>query len=141
MTAAMLSSRPRIKRPSRPRAKIGLTPLIDVIFILLIFFMLATRFDVWQALDVGAGKAAHAESDIRPLHLIVKGEGRYELGGETLEAAGVTARLAAALREEDRPVFVEPGEGAAFAALIEAADMARAAGAAKLAFVDKAAAP
>jgi len=141
MTAAMLSSRPRIKRPSRARAKIGLTPLIDVIFILLIFFMLATRFDVWQALDVSAGKAAHAESDVRPLHLIVTGEGRYELGGETLEAAGVTARLAAALREEDRPVFIEPGEGAAFAALIKAADMARAAGATNLAFVDKAGAP
>ena len=31
------------------RAGISLTPLIDVVFILLLFFMLATRFEVWQA--------------------------------------------------------------------------------------------
>lgn len=39
------------------RAGISLTPLIDVVFILLLFFMLATRFEVWQADSVSTSAA------------------------------------------------------------------------------------
>ena len=35
----------RFERPSRRRRGPGLTPLIDVVFLLLVFFMLASRFD------------------------------------------------------------------------------------------------
>ena len=40
------------------RTSISLTPLIDVVFILLLFFMLATRFEVWQADNVSTTAVA-----------------------------------------------------------------------------------
>ncbi|MBO8087018.1 MAG: biopolymer transporter ExbD, partial [Marichromatium sp.] len=36
------------------RNPISLTPLIDVVFILLLFFMLASHFDQWRALALDA---------------------------------------------------------------------------------------
>ncbi|MEM6423000.1 MAG: biopolymer transporter ExbD, partial [Pseudomonadota bacterium] len=41
---------------SRPRrkAQIGVTPLIDVVFILLVFFMLASRFEDWRSVDLAS---------------------------------------------------------------------------------------
>ena len=49
----------------RPKTFISLTPLIDVVFILLLFFMLATNFDTEHAFAVGAasGSATRARSD------------------------------------------------------------------------------
>ena len=41
--------------PSRVRRRPGLTPLIDVVFLLLVFFMLASRFGVEGALPLVAG--------------------------------------------------------------------------------------
>lgn len=39
------------------RSIISLTPLIDVVFILLVFFMLATSFSQWRTIDLGVAKA------------------------------------------------------------------------------------
>jgi len=38
----------------RASPKLGLTPLIDVVFILLLFFMLASNFNRWQQMPVTA---------------------------------------------------------------------------------------
>lgn len=39
-------------RPGRRRTLISLTPLIDVVFILLVFFMLASIFQDWRAIEL-----------------------------------------------------------------------------------------
>lgn len=39
-------------RQSRPKVTLSLTPLIDVVFILLIFFMLASQFVDWREIDL-----------------------------------------------------------------------------------------
>jgi len=55
MTDRMASSLPRrLNRTARKRPLISLTPLIDVVFILLVFFMLASSFLDWRAIDLAA---------------------------------------------------------------------------------------
>lgn len=49
-----------LAKPRRRRPLIGLTPLIDVVFILLIFFMLASNFMRWRAIDLSAPVRAAA---------------------------------------------------------------------------------
>lgn len=44
----------------RRRAIISMTPLIDVVFILLVFFMLASSFMDWRTLELGVAKAGGA---------------------------------------------------------------------------------
>lgn len=58
--------------PARRSPGIGLTPLIDVVFILLVFFMLATRFTVLQEapMQLSAAGGAGAESDVVRLDIV-----------------------------------------------------------------------
>ncbi len=137
MTASAASSRLQIKRPGRARARIGLTSLIDVIFILLIFFMLATRFEVWQALDVSAGKAGAAPSETRPLLVKIHPAGVFELDGAKFNEAGLAVRLGNEGAADLPPVFLEPSGGARLADLIRGAEIVRAAGGRTLSFVDR----
>jgi biopolymer transport protein ExbD len=43
----------RFDAPAPHRRLISLTPLIDVVFILLVFFMLASSLIKWQAVEMG----------------------------------------------------------------------------------------
>ena len=44
----------------KKRPLISLTPLIDVVFILLVFFMLASSFLDWRSIDLSTPAAAEA---------------------------------------------------------------------------------
>jgi biopolymer transport protein ExbD len=51
--------------PSRPRRGVNLTPLIDVVFILLMFFMLTSTFSQWRSIELltpVASQSAMAQS-------------------------------------------------------------------------------
>ena len=47
-----LSPQRRLRTPRRPILELGMTPLIDIIFLLLIFFMLTSRFVVHEGIQV-----------------------------------------------------------------------------------------
>jgi biopolymer transport protein ExbD len=60
---------------SRKGRKISLTALIDVVFILLMFFMLTSTFSQWKALPLPAAKASAATSDELPALILVYSNG------------------------------------------------------------------
>jgi biopolymer transport protein ExbD len=73
----------RRSRASRREATVELTPLIDVVFLLLIFFMVSTSFVQNQALNVDLPQAngdAQSSQDLY-INVIVQEDGRYEIDG------------------------------------------------------------
>jgi biopolymer transport protein ExbD len=73
----------RRSRASRREATVELTPLIDVVFLLLIFFMVSTSFVQNQALNVDLPQA---NGDSQPnvdlfINVVVQQNGRYEIEG------------------------------------------------------------
>lgn len=69
----------KLKTASRTRPQIGLTPLIDVVFILLIFFMLVTKMETYQSLALALSPLVgehHGEKDKKelPITLTASGE-------------------------------------------------------------------
>ena len=73
----------RRSRASRREATVELTPLIDVVFLLLIFFMVSTSFVQNQALYVDLPQA---NGDAQPnedlfINVVVQQNGRYEIEG------------------------------------------------------------
>lgn len=71
---------------SAKRRRISLTPLIDVVFILLLFFMLSSSFVRWERVDLGAGANASAAAVGSPpviIRLLASGE--LELDGRRLQ--------------------------------------------------------
>ena len=62
--------------PSPPKRKVSLTPLIDVVFILLLFFMLASSFIEWREIDLNvAGNKSTKQQNHQPLLVRVTHDG------------------------------------------------------------------
>lgn len=63
--------------------QVDLTPLIDCVFMLLIFFMVTTVFITTKGLNVDMPKASTAESQPgKDINLIVEEDGTMELNGD-----------------------------------------------------------
>jgi biopolymer transport protein ExbD len=95
--------------------QINLTPMIDVVFNLLIFFMLATRFaDMERQFDVQLPTASSAQPLSAPPDEIVVnvfGDGRIVVSQQTLSLEQLEARLKAAHdRFADQAVLIR-GDG------------------------------
>ena len=74
------------------RRLISLTPLIDVVFILLVFFMLASSFMEWRLVDLQLGGDGGGEVDSSAARVHLTGEGlRYQ--GRTWETVALMRQL------------------------------------------------
>ena len=81
----------------RTRSSISLTPLIDVVFILLLFFMLASNHVVDNSVAVDASSAGSADSAavLETVRLQVLADEQYRLDGESMNKSTLIERLAA----------------------------------------------
>ena len=118
----------RLERPAR-RKPIGITSLIDVIFLLLLFFMLASSFSHYRALPI-ASNSAGAGSGARPILLRLHGSQEWDLNGVALDPAETTARVEVLLGNSGmRPVAILAQGEATSSDVVEAMTMVRATGA------------
>ena len=124
--------------PSERRARrLPLTALIDVVFLLVIFFVASSSF-----LSVGRialadgreGPAAGGEADAAPsapvadVLVSLRAGGRILVNGEAIEDDGLARRLVEARARGAGSLLVEAGAGASVADLAEAIGVARAEG-------------
>lgn len=116
----------RIDVPPRKTASISLTPLIDVVFILLVFFMLATRFvDLSrQPLSV-AVTSEQPDSSEQVLLIHVIDSQTLTLNSETLSLAQADQRLA---ELSHQPVYVDSEGSASLQAVLNVTDLLQAHG-------------
>jgi len=73
---------------SRAGRGLGLTPLIDVVFILLLFFLLASHFDRWRTLRLDTAPATAGEQDAdlpSVLRLRLHADGTLDIDGVALD--------------------------------------------------------
>ncbi|MAB12983.1 biopolymer transporter ExbD [Parvibaculum sp.] len=124
-----LAASRRLARPNNAsHARISLTPLIDVIFILLIFFMLASRLSAWQDIDISiasdSGTPQQMTGDLHRVSLL--GDGGMLLDGDALSADMLAARLKAL--PKDARLVVDPAAGVTLESAVRVLDMASGAG-------------
>lgn len=111
----------RIDLPARKPASIGLTPLIDVVFILLVFFMLATRFIdlARQPLSVAvAGETRPATDTV--LLIRVLDDNRIEINGQPMNLQQARQQLQ---DTPAQPVYVDSEGEASLQAVLRVTDM------------------
>lgn len=115
---------------ARPRRRlISLTPLIDVVFILLVFFMLASNLVEWRsiALSAPATSTSHAEGDAWLLRVHPE---RLEVNGRELPMSELAETAAERLREHpDQPLLVQPASMASLQRVVDIVDRLHGAGA------------
>lgn len=95
----------------RRRRPISLTALIDVVFILLMFFMLTSTFSQWQALSLTSASADSHATTSEPQLVLIYADGRLRVLHETLSPLLSHGTLAAALTH-GVPVVISAEESA-----------------------------
>lgn len=121
---------------ARRRALISLTPLIDVVFILLIFFMLASSFLDWRAIELKAPAQAAAGASVEGALLVEVRSDSLRLSGETVSLDGLAARVAERIETEpDQRVLVRPASGVALQQAVAVLDRLKAAGVSELSLI------
>ena len=120
-----------------PRASINVTPLVDVVLVLLIIFMLvAPVLNERIAVTPAARQPSAEPPDEARLVVEVRADGVILLNGETVPLHAVPAAIEEGLRDApERPVFFRVDDAVPIRDAVAVMDLARGAGARTLATV------
>lgn len=110
---------------------INISPLIDMVFILLIFFMVSTTFVKDMKLDLDRPAASSAvTASTKAIRLYIDSSGETYLDGEPVRVWVIQSRLRDQLKSSTaKSVLVVTDDGVAAGKLVEVVDQARLAGA------------
>ena len=121
----------RVRRKVPPT---NLTPLIDVVFLLLIFFMVSSTFKEELGIDIALPQAQTAASqEVTANEITVDADGRYFFGPRQVSIAGLREALQRYLEENPGASVVLRADALAdFGAVVRAIDTAREVGGERL---------
>ncbi len=76
----------KFKREPREELELNLTPLIDVVFLLLIFFMVSTTFQKESEISLQLPRASDSETDPSQdrIEIVINAAGRYFINDQEL---------------------------------------------------------
>ncbi len=116
----------RFHRARRDPVEVNLTPLIDVVFLLLIFFMVSTTFETRQALELELPESVSGvAAEVSPVTLVITEAGAYRLNDRELTSAQLGEALAQeAEQARDQGLVVEADARARHAAVVRALNLA-----------------
>ena len=89
-------------------SEINMSPLIDMVFILLIFFIVTTTFVEETGVEVDKPSAASAAAlDKNSILLAITAEGQVVYGGQEVGIGGVRALVKRLVEQEPMPVIIQ----------------------------------
>ena len=80
-------------RRTQEEAEINITPMMDVVFIMLIFFIVSTSFVKEQGIGISRANSLHNKSDAPIATIKLDGAG-HSINGHGVSLDGIEARLA-----------------------------------------------
>lgn len=120
----------KFRRQTRDDLSVNLTPLIDVVFLLLIFFMVSTTFTRETQLSVDLPEATGLQRDEvdRQVEILIDEQGQYRVNGRPLLDTRLRT-LQAAMYEVSQgdttlPLVISADAEAAHQAVVRAMDAA-----------------
>ena len=119
-------------------AGIDISPLMDCVFILLIFFIVTTTFVEETGIEVDRPQAASSvQLEKNSILLAVTESGEVVYGGRDIGIAGVRPLVKRMLQKEDVPVIIQADNLADTGPLVRIIDEAKLAGATKVSVATK----
>lgn len=116
----------QLKAPEKKSLNLSLTPLIDVVFLLLIFFMLASTFSRFSSLPLAVNSGqSHTNNSKKFVLVRVKKDGVIEVNGQTVPAEGLVKVIDDLAVEEGMKLFIKPLEEATVQDLVVVMQKAR----------------
>ena len=109
---------------------VNLTPLIDVVFLLLIFFMVSTTFtkETRLQLELPSAKGEVAVEQPQAIEILISAQGRYQVNEQGLPGGDVQALMRAIQKaaggDTMRPVIITADANSTHQSVISAMDAA-----------------
>ncbi len=105
----------------RPLAEINVTPLVDVMLVLLIIFMVtAPLMTSGVSVDLPKTNAQQLNSDSEPLTVTIKADGSVFLQDQAIDLSDIVAKLQAiAQNNPERRIFVRGDKDLAYGRIME----------------------
>jgi len=124
----------QVSSPRKVQSEINITPLIDVVLVLLIIFMVVVpsveaRF-ILSVPDTEAPEEEQPDDENQPLVVKLEADGTTTLNGEPLALEPLIDKLRQVLRQRgDKVVFFDAADAANFGLAVDVMDACRGAGA------------
>lgn len=117
------------QRPSQDEeVSINLTPLIDVVFLLLIFFMVSTTFDTTSELKIRLPEASQTQTSeaVRKINLLIDAKGNFYVNSRELtnnRSATLRAALERVMDDRKLPIVIQSDAASPVQSLVTAMDV------------------
>lgn len=124
---------------SQIREQLSIAPLIDIVFLLLVFFMLTSTFLQPEAIDLTLPSTESSEpTDEQPIRIALARDGEVSLNGEVVEFSELRTLLLPLLDgNPDLPVGLSADAAASVQQMLDVVDEVRAAGGHNLAVISQ----
>ncbi|GEM_PF-989757 len=120
-------------RRTPTRVNIHLTALIDMVFLLLIYFLLTSSFVSREGVEVQLPQVSAKFGEVEErLIVVVDKDGRFLLEEKVLDGARLFSVLSLRLRGAEEPVIINADKRVVYDRVMEAMEIARKAGAKEL---------
>jgi biopolymer transport protein ExbD len=105
-----------------------MTPLIDVVFLLLIFFMVSTTFDTTSQLKINLPEASEQQTSMPPqkLNLLIDAKGNFFINSRELtnrKSATLKAALQRTMAGSKLPIVIQSDADSPVQSLVTAMDV------------------
>jgi len=119
--AVSLNGRPALRGRYRPLSEINVTPLVDVMLVLLIIFMVtAPLMTSGVSVDLPKTDTKPLNSDSQPVTVSIDASGKIFLQDQELQLADLVPKLQAiAQNDQDRRIFVRGDKDLAYGRIME----------------------
>ena len=116
----------QLEQSNRKRVALSLTPLIDVVFLLLIFFMLASTFSRYSSLPLSAKSGQGAAIVASQLILVrIYESGSIDVNGTQTPLDALVSTINGLAKEEGMKLVVKAKKGASVQHLVNVLEQAR----------------
>ena len=123
---------------------INVTPLVDVVLVLLIIFMVTANFIVRETVEVDLPRAANGGETVQGLvNVVLDKEGKLFFDGAEVDEAGLTAKVAEAVgKDKDTRAIISADQSLPYGRVMHLIDVVKGRGIAKFALnIEKDVAP
>ena len=117
------------EKQSERRVTLDMSPLMDIVFLLLIFFLVTTTFLPDAGMDLELPESTTAtQSEVAPTVISVAADGAVQLDGESVSVEDLERAIAALPEEERRKITVRADSRVDYGVVVQIIDALRNAG-------------
>ena len=123
-----------------PRAHMDVTPMLDVLLVIIVVFLLVQMQSIWKAMYTQTPEPCRigCSSGTTSLVIEVGPPDHYAINGQVVPFAEIGSRISAILRgRNDKTLFVKGDSGVTYNHVMSVIDAARGAGAQAIGIVPK----